>query len=99
MQLNVLRDIRKIYAGLNADSIREEAWQDLNVGLMASDESGYKRMKAFLAPPFMGSDARNRALRYIHPVDGQASRFDFVLCEPGIPVPANGYLFESDQSD
>jgi hypothetical protein len=99
MPLNVLRDIRKIYTGLNADSIREEAWRDLNVGLLAADESGYNRMEAFLAPPFMERDARNQALRCIHPADGQPDRFDFVLCEPGIPVPRNGYLFESDQSD
>jgi hypothetical protein len=99
MPLNVLRDIRKMYTGLNPDSIREEAWQDLNVGLLAADESGYQRMEAFLAPPVMERDARNQALRCLHAADGQASRFDFVLCEPGIPVPGNGYLFESDQSD
>jgi hypothetical protein len=99
MPLNVLRDIRKIYTGLNADSIRDDAWQDLNVGLLAADESGHNRMEAFLAPSFMERDARNQALRFLHPADGQTSRFDFVLCEPGIPVPGNGYLFESDQSD
>ena len=61
MPLNVLRDIRKIYSGLNADSVRDEAWRDLNVGLLASDESGYKRMESFLAPSFMEKDARNQA--------------------------------------
>jgi hypothetical protein len=56
-------------------------------------------MEAFLAPPFMDREARNQALRYIHPVGSDPSRFDFVLCQPGIPVPGNGYVFESDQSD
>ena len=32
MPLSVLRDIRKIYAGLNADEIRAAAWRQLNVG-------------------------------------------------------------------
>lgn len=100
MSLNILRDVRKIYAGLNADSIRGEAWQDLNIGLLASTEATLRRMEAFLAPPFMETISRTQAIRSIHPVDGQpASRFDFVLCEPGIPVPRNGYSFESDQSD
>lgn len=99
MSLNVLKDIRKIYAGLNADAIRGEAWQDLNIGLLASTESGYRRMESWLAPPFMETVAHTQALRAIHPADGQASLFDIVLCEPGIPVPRNGYLFESDPSD
>lgn len=99
MPLNVLRDIRKIYAGLNADTIRGEAWQDLNVGLLAGSESACRRMEAFLAPPFMDSAARTQALRSIHRAEGATSRFDFILCEPGIPVPRNGYLFESDESD
>src|SRR5882762_1548497 len=98
MPLNVLRDIRKIYAGLNADTIRGEAWQDLNVGLLATSESTLRRMEDFLAPPFMDGVARTQALRSLHPSNGNANRFDFVLCEPGIPVPRNGYLFESDES-
>jgi hypothetical protein len=99
MPLNVLRDIRKIYAGLNADTIRGEAWQDLNVGLLASNEATIRRMETFLAPPFMDTLARTQALRCIHRADGQPGRFDFILCEPGIPVPRNGYLFESDEPD
>jgi hypothetical protein len=99
MPLNVLRDIRKIYAGLNADTIRGEAWQDLNVGLLASNEATIRRMETFLAPPFMDTLARTHALRCIHRADGQPGRFDFILCEPGIPVPRNGYLFESDEPD
>ena len=38
MPVSVLKDIRKIYAGLNADEIRGSAHQDLNVGLVASNE-------------------------------------------------------------
>jgi len=97
MPLSVLKDIRKIYAGLNADEIRGAAWQDVNVGLMASSEAGYSRMERFLAPAAMEGRARDQALRAAHRVDGETTRFDFVLCEPGLPVPRNGYVFESDE--
>ena len=99
MQLNVLKDIRKVYASLDGDSIRGEAWQDLNVGLLAAGDEGYRRMEAFLAPPAMESFARTQALRSIHAGASAASRYDFVLCEPGIPVPRNGYLFEPEGAD
>jgi hypothetical protein len=95
--MHVLKDIRKMYASLNADAIRADAWRDLNVGLIASDEDGYRRMEAFLAPLSMDSFARTRALRSMHAAESQPGRFDFVLCEPGIPLPRNGYLFESDE--
>lgn len=99
MPLNVLKDIRKVYASLNPDEIRGSAWQDLNVGLMASDEEAYLKMERFLAPPALDSMARSQALRSVHRVDGQPGRFDFVLCEPGIPVPENGFAFEPLRSE
>ena len=49
MPLSVLKDIRKVYAGLNADEIRGAAAQDLNIGLMASNPESYRRMEEFLA--------------------------------------------------
>lgn len=99
MQLNVLKDIRKIYAGLNPEEVRATAARDIRVGLMASDNDTWHRMETFLAPT--GSDAQ--ALRAIssaasiNPADAP-ERYDFVLCEAGVPVPRNGYLFESDES-
>ncbi len=99
MQLNVLKDIRKIYAGLNPEEVRAAAARDIRVGLMASDSETWHRMETFLAPA--GSDAQ--ALRAIssaaaiNPADAP-ERYDFVLCEAGVPVPRNGYLFESDES-
>lgn len=99
MQLNLLKDIRKIYAGLNPDGIRASAWRDVNVGLVASNDAMYRRMEAFLAPS--GSDAAAlRAVSVAGPLSSAeaANRYDFVLCEPGVAVPRNGYLFESDDS-
>ncbi len=99
MQLNVLKDIRKIYAGLNPEAIRLEAARDIQVGLMASDSETYGRMETFLAPA--GSDIQ--ALRAVSSAAGTnpaeaSQRYDFVLCEEGIPVPRNGYVFESDET-
>src|SRR5580700_5366130 len=94
MSLAVLKDIRRIYAGLNADEIRGSAYHDLKVGLMAASEEGYAEMEQFLAPAWLDARARVEALRAIHRVDGTpGGRFDFVLCTDGVPVPANGYLF------
>ena len=92
--MSVLKDIRRIYAGLNADEIRGAAYRDLNVGLMASGEECYSEMEQFFAPAWIGGSAQLEALKAIHRVDGSPrSRFDFVLCESGIPLPSNGYTF------
>ena len=94
--LAVLKDIRKIYAGLNADEIRGSAWRGLNVGLMAASEEGYLEMERFLAPLWLDAGARAEALRTIHRLDGAPrNRFDFVLCADGVPVPSNGYPFHA----
>jgi hypothetical protein len=96
--LSVLKDIRKIYAGMNADEIRGAAHRELNVGLLASSDEGYLEMERFLAPWWLDDVSRAEAVRSIRQVDGTPTRhFDFVLCEPGIPIPPNGYLF--DESD
>ena len=94
MALSVLKDIRKIYSGLNSDEIRGLAAQDIKVGLMASSDAAFHQMENFLAPPSAGSLVRAQALRTVRSVNGSSRDFDFVLCEPGMPVPANGYLFE-----
>jgi hypothetical protein len=95
MPLSVLKDIKKIYAGLNADEIRGAAHHDLNIGLMAADEQDYEAMELFLAPPVMQDAARGEALRRSQRVNGTSPKnFDFVLCAPGSPVPRNGYMFD-----
>ena len=73
MQMSVLKDIRKIYAGLNADEIRGAAHNDLNIGLMAASEAGLREMEQFLAPAWLDPSARAEALRAVHPVDGTPS--------------------------
>jgi hypothetical protein len=100
MALSVLKDIRRIYAGLNADEIRGSAYRELNVGLMAGSEEGYRQMEQFLAPAMMDDAARAEALKSVHRVDGTPNhRFDFVLCERDIPVPSNGYFFSAAERD
>lgn len=94
MGLSVLKDIRRIYAGLNADEIRGSAYRDLSIGLMAASEPRYLEMERFLAPAWLDGYGRAEALKSVHRVDGApGNRFDFVLCEGGIPIPSNGYYF------
>ena len=98
MALSILKEIRKIYAAVNADELRGEAHKTFTVGLLASSEDVYEAMESVLAPASMGQQARENALRLtrragIAPVGG----FDFVLCEQGLPVPANGYVFDPGQ--
>ncbi|MGA2716027.1 MAG: hypothetical protein ABSG41_23250 [Bryobacteraceae bacterium] len=94
MSLAVLKDIRRIYAGLKADEIRGAAWRDLNVGLMAASEESYQEMERFLVPVWLEERARAESLRTIHRLNGTPrTRFDFVLCADGVPVPSNGYPF------
>jgi hypothetical protein len=93
--VGVLTDIRRIYAGLNSDEIRGAAHRELNVGLLAGSDEGYLEMERFLAPWWLNDITRAEALRSIRQVDGTpANRFDFVLCEPGVAMPPNGYLFD-----
>jgi hypothetical protein len=97
MALSVLNDIRKIYAGLNADRIRAQAEKNINAGLLTSNPENYRRMEQFLAPP-VDLTEQARALRAVRPVHGAPSQFDFILCEPGVAVPRNGFTFESDDT-
>jgi hypothetical protein len=94
MQLSVLKDIRKIYANLNAEAIRAAAGQNPSVGLMATNPATRESMEKFLAPPSLPDDARQQALRAVRTVNSSSNPCDFVLCEPGTPVPANGFRFE-----
>ena len=90
MLMNLLKDIRKIYAGLDADAIRATAYQPVKVGLMASSESGYRILEDYLAPIGIDPEIGIQALRSLARVDSTPTdRFDFVICGPDMPVPAN----------
>src|SRR5213082_1903982 len=100
MPLNVLRDIRRIYSCLNATGIRRAASVDLNIGLMAASDETYRLMERFLVPAWMPDRKRQESLRRVHRIEGApGDDFDFVLCEPGIPVPPNGYVFDPGDPD
>jgi len=92
--LSVLKDVRKIYAGLNADEIRGSAYRDLNIGLIAASEEGYLEMEHFLAPAWLDAFSRVEVLKSVHRVDvSPRNRFDFVLCDAGISLTSNAYGF------
>jgi len=101
MSLNVLKDARKVYAGLNADDIRASALKDLSIGLMATSEAGFLRLVEFLAPPSLDPESRARVLECLHPVNGELrndgsleENFDFVLCEAGLALPPHGHSLD-----
>jgi len=94
MSLSVLKDIRKIYAGLNAHEVRGAAAQELRVGLLASSGDVFRDMEDFLVPPHLDAATRGQALRMVYRLDKTHKDFDFILSEPGIGLPRNGYLFD-----
>lgn len=94
MPLGVLKDIKKIYAGLNAGEVRAAAAQELSIGLLATSEDVYRDMEDFLAPPHLDPYTRGQAMRMIYRLDKPNKDFDFLLCEPGLGLPRNGFLFD-----
>lgn len=99
MPLGVLKDIRKIYSGLNAGAIRRDATRVLTIGLVATSESVYRDMEDFLVPPRLNGPARAQALGMIQRLDKPRKEFDILLCEAGVGIPRNGYLFDPAGSD
>src|ERR1019366_7230376 len=99
MPLGVLKDIRKIYAGLNAGEVRSTAARELSVGLLATSEDVYRYMEDFLVPPHLDAYTRGQALRMIYRLDKPQKDFDVLLCEPAIGLPRNGFLFDPVGSD
>jgi hypothetical protein len=96
MALEILRDLRKVYSALNADEVRGTAHQDVKVGLMATSEEGYRTLERFLTSERLDEYSRLQALNSVYRAEGaSAGRFDIVLCEPGVPLPANGYEFNA----
>jgi hypothetical protein len=99
LSLGVLKDIRKIYAGLNAGEIRNTSAQPFAVGLVATSDDVYRDMEDFLVPPDLDPYTRSQALRMVYRLDPawkdqQQRDFNFLLCEPGVGLPRNGYLFD-----
>ncbi len=86
MVLSAIKEVRKIYASVNADEIRALARHPLSIGLMAADEEGFRDFENFLGPAAAGQ------VRWIE--DGAPGDFDFILVEPGQPVPFNGYVLD-----
>jgi uncharacterized protein (DUF697 family) len=98
LSLGVLKDIRKIYAGLNANEVREASEREVRIGLLATSDAVYRDMEDFLVPAHLDPQARSQALQTITRLESlkgtAAQDFDVLLCEPGVGLPRNGYLFD-----
>jgi len=92
--LSVLKDLRKIYSGLNADEVRVASTRELRVGLLATSDGVFRDMEDFLIPPHWGYQRRAETLRMLTRLDAPAEGFDFFLCEPGVGLPRKGYMFD-----
>ncbi len=104
MSLDVIKDIRKIYNGLNANEVRIAAGRQLRIGLRATSESVYRDMEDFLIPAHLDPPAREQAIGMISRLDSlnpdsAPKDFDILLCEPGVGLSQNGYLFDPRGSD
>jgi uncharacterized protein (DUF697 family) len=99
LPLGVLKDIRKIYQGLNAGGIRADAAKPLRIGLVATSENVHRDMEDFLVPPGQNGNARGQALGMVVRLDQPMKDFDILLCEAGVGIPRNGYLFDPGGSD
>lgn len=91
MALSVLKDIRRIYAGLNPAGIRSAADQELKIGLQASTEEGFQSLERFF-----GS---RRNTRRIDKSASGSSTFDLILCEAGLSVLPNGHTFDPGDAE
>lgn len=99
MPLSVLKDIRKIYSGLNAEEVRSSAARELRIGLIANSEDVFRDMEDFLVPPYLDHDLRLEKLGMVVRLEKPQKDFDILLCEPGVGLPRNGYLFDLGGSD
>jgi len=90
MVVSAVKEIRKIYSSVNADEIRSLTRQELKVGLLASGEPGFRAIEDFLGPAAAAKTTRT------HCPDSALgpAAFDFILVEPGIPLPPKGYTFD-----
>ncbi len=99
MSWSVVKDLRKIYSGLNADEIRNAAFRPVRIGLAASSEAGYLGLESLLAPEGQSRAVRLQALASSVRLDGgPVDGLDLILCEPGVPVPPNGYVCPLEES-
>lgn len=100
MAWNLVKDLRKIYSGLNADEIRNAAFRPVRIGLAATSENGYLALEGLIAPDAFDRATRLQALSASVRLDGTVHHdLDLILCQPGVPVPPRGYVCPVEESD
>lgn len=97
MSIAVLKEIRGALRNLNPHDVRQLADRPFTIGLLASDEDGYRRMAHFLLPSWVSDEKAQRAGRHILPIRHVADfeRCDFGLAELHLPHPAHFYPFDA----
>jgi uncharacterized protein (DUF697 family) len=99
VSLSLLKDIRKIYTGLNASEIRRVAAQPVRIGLVATGGAQFRDMEDFLIPRGADGYIRQRAVQMVTRLDKPEDGYNLLICEPGIGLPDNGFLFDPAGDD
>jgi uncharacterized protein (DUF697 family) len=99
VSLSLLKDIRKIYTGLNANEVRRAAAQPVRIGLIATGGAEFRDMEELLIPRNSGSYVRKRAMQMVARLEKPEDGYDVLICEPGIGLPENGFLFDPAGDD
>jgi len=97
--LRYLKQAKSALSMLNPDEVRARADRRPAVGLVFSSSRAGAEMEEFLAPGAVSRERRREVIRLVHrAVDSHTlGQFDLVLCEEGLPCPADSFpLYRDD---
>jgi uncharacterized protein (DUF697 family) len=99
--MKALKQARAAFSMLNPEEMRRRAGQEIHIGLVASNESGYCTLEDFLVPPDLPRETRAQVLRRAHRVTDRHSpaKVDLVLYEPGLRPDAGSHALHRHDSD
>ncbi|HEY1241043.1 MAG TPA: hypothetical protein VGF16_10820 [Bryobacteraceae bacterium] len=90
------KQVRAALSLLNPGSVRDRAEQPVTIGLVATSSSGYGEMEDFLIPAAVPHQRRMQLMERLHRAGdpGAPGHVDFVLYEPGLPVPQGAFVYD-----
>lgn len=93
-----MKQVRAAISLLNPASVRERAERRVDIGLVASTESGYAEMEDFLIPATLPREQHFQLMQTLHRAGDPAAsnNVDLVLYESGLPTPQGAFTFYRD---
>ena len=94
--LKSMKQARAAFSLLNPLDIRARAERRVEIGLVASTNSGYAEMEDFLIPPGVPHETRLALMETLHRAGdpGTAGAVDLALYEAGLPAPQGAFVFD-----